>query len=77
MLRGGEVAPVRGNSVCLPGSAGNHTGMATATLVRSKSRRLWRYAELRVARPETNQPTKLWPGEIIRAPAPGFHPAPR
>lgn len=70
MPRGGKVAPVGGNSVCLPGPAGNHTGMATAPLVRSKSRRLWTYAELRVARPETNQPTELWHGEIIRAPAP-------
>jgi len=70
MLRGGKVVPVRGNSVCLPGPAGNHTGMATATLSRSKPRRLWTYTELRVARPETNQPTELWHGEIVIAPAP-------
>jgi len=44
--------------------------MATATLTRSKPRRLWTYAELRAARPETNQPTELWNGEIVMAPAP-------
>ncbi len=44
--------------------------MATATLPRPKERRLWTYEEMLAELPETNQPTELWNGEILMAPAP-------
>ncbi len=47
--------------------------MATALLKHPRSPkppRLWTYTELRAARPETNQPTELWNGELVMAPSP-------
>ncbi len=44
--------------------------MATAMLPRPKEPRLWTYEEMLAELPETNQPTELWNGEILMAPAP-------
>ena len=44
--------------------------MTTAAWPRSKAKRLWTYDEMVAELPETNLPTELWDGEIIRSPAP-------
>jgi Uma2 family endonuclease len=35
--------------------------------------RRWTFAEMLAELPETNQPTELWDGELIMAPAPSFY----
>jgi Uma2 family endonuclease len=44
--------------------------MATATLPRLKTKRLWTYDEMVAGTRETNSPVELWNGEIIMSPAP-------
>lgn len=44
--------------------------MASATLPKPKTKRLWTYQEMVTSLPETNQPVELWNGEIIMSPAP-------
>ena len=44
--------------------------MATATLQRPKTRRLWTYDEMAAELTESNLPTELWDGEIVMEPAP-------
>ena len=37
---------------------------------KAKTRRLWTYREMVAELPETNLPTELWDGEIVRSPTP-------
>src|SRR5580693_9246540 len=44
--------------------------MASATLPKPKTKRLWTYQEMVASVPETNQPVELWNGEISASPTP-------
>ena len=44
--------------------------MAAAVLSRPKTQRLWTFDEMLAELPESNLPTELWDGELIRSPAP-------
>lgn len=44
--------------------------VAEFTRPKTKAHRLWTYDEMVTELPETNQPTELWNGEIVRSPAP-------
>jgi Uma2 family endonuclease len=46
------------------------TIMKTATLPRPEATRRWTYEEMAAELPESNLPTELWDGEIIRSAAP-------
>ena len=44
--------------------------MATATVLKPRSKKLWTFTELTAKLPESNTPTELWDGELIMSPAP-------
>jgi Uma2 family endonuclease len=44
--------------------------MSTAALPKLEAKRFWTYDEMLAELPETNLPTELWDGEIVRSPTP-------
>ena len=52
------------------GEPGFRSVVATATLTPPKARRRWTYDEMAAELPETNLPTELWDGELIKSAAP-------